>query len=425
MLFTIPLFGCVNTQNEVEETKVERIQWSKEWFTTSNNRLKGAVTIDSQGTMVIVGQKFTTTDSMEYPSMIAKVSPEGELLISKPIGNSIMEISKYKRRERFYERNEERLTQILKTNDSRLLLFGYKTFENHEDRLWIIEIDKDLNVLKDTVYMNLVTSDTRKIKAFSTKNGWYIITGNYWETNGLSRYGVPIFEFDSDFKCINSIKSLTVPVGDSILRISNMNNAVEYDNELLICGDGGFTHNKLDEDDIVNFPYIFRFNKKNRQSQILKKYPIGYSPISIKKSRNQYVALLEIKEKNISHQFVISYDSSMNEIWRYEQQLGVKTCPSILTYKNNLWYTCGRYRSVDGNGNYVIAYNSKGEIVSKVTYAHKARNPLNAYNPTGGSVAIEFDEIVDEIKINENQFYRLYIEDGLYTSWTIDKFEFN
>lgn len=397
------LISCFNTTKKNIESQ---IIWSNKWFPNNAARLKSGIVIDDKGTLLVVGQNFTTTDSIDHPTTLAKISQDGNMLLYKQIGRTGRNKSNFQKKNSKITFHEDRLIEILKTNDKRVLVFGYKTFEHHSRKLWMIEIDKNLKILKDTVYMNLGVSDIGKMKAFNTSKGWCLVSRNYYEENELSRYRTPIYEFNNDYSCTNTKLNIKATVDGGSLHLQWMNSVIEYDNDLLLCGNAAITSDNIDDDDLKPQGYILRFNRQTKQTKVLQKCEDNMYPMYIHSNGKQFCVIYKYLQKNNNvmkaYQIIILYDLSFKELWRDQQEFEKSASPSFISYDNEQWYTYGTFYNPKGQAFYEIIYATNGKIINRKF----SENSLEA-------------DFVYELSAQNGYTFRLLTDNG----WRIDKIE--
>ncbi|MRX68488.1 hypothetical protein SAMN06265349_101496 [Flavobacterium resistens] len=402
------LSSCFNNSKEkiISQNKTEQLIWSQKWFPDNAARLKGAVIIDDKGTLIAVGQNFTTTDSIDHPTTIAKISSDGIMLQNKPIGKTGLYKGKYKKN-RPYNDYEDRLIEILKTNDQRILLFGYKTFPGFTKKLWMLEIDSNLNILKDTVYMNLGVSNIAKMKAFNTSKGWYVIAGNYFKEKGFSRYRIPIYEFTKDNACANTNSYVTAPTKEGLLQMQSINSVAEYKDVLILCGRAAVSGEKVHDDDLKPKGYIFQYDRNSKQGKVLLQCEENMYPMYIKANDGQYCVLYTFYDKKDQnntrvYNIMVCYDSKFKELWRDKQFVGKGVAPSYITFSNENWHAYGSCFKSNFMNFYELVYDKKGKLLN----TKYSENSFEA-------------DVVGEIFSNE-QIFRMYTDNG----WRIDKLGF-
>ncbi|MBS3912871.1 MAG: hypothetical protein KG003_00075 [Bacteroidetes bacterium] len=395
---------CTNATSKNEK---EKLIVTRNWFYMScaSCYLKGAVAIDTAGTLIAVGQKFTRTDSIDHPTIITKISAEGKIINQKTIGRT--GLYKYNKRGHMFE---DRLVQILKHKE-RIILFGYKLFylNDFEYRLWIVEIDQNLNVIKDTVYMNLA-ANIGEMKAFNTNEGWLLMTRTYWQDNGLSRYGNSMYEFDENFKCKDPKRTITAKVDDSTFRLTWVRSAVKYGNDIFICGHGGNTHANLDEDNLSPVGIILKYNIESKQAQEVIRCEKNLFPTSLTIANNQICILyINVKKSDSdnapSSHLVICYDANYTELWRDDRQIKKTVLSGYVTWRQGEWQTFGH--AVKSNAPscfFELRYDQNGKLLEMKDFERVADV-----------------SVVGEIMVSERFSYRLLSSNG----WRIDKLEYS
>ncbi len=399
----------VSCKTATKEKKEERLIWSQKWFPDNAARLKAAVALDDNGTLLVVGQNFTKTDSIDHPTTLAKISPLGKMVVVKHIGRT----GRYK--EKFLQKNtpiifyEDRLVEILKTNDQRILAFGYKTFEHYTRKLWVVELDHNLNILKDTVYKNLGVSDIGKMKAYATPQGWCLVTRNFWQENDRAHYRTPIYEFNADFSCTDDKQNIGTTVEGGSLYLQWLHSIAQQGDDFLLCGIGAITDENKNDDDVKKLGYIFTYNRKSKQTKMLKKCEENMYPMSVLSNGTQFGVLYKYIDKSkqdsikVKH-VMVCYDAKFKELWRDQQYFGKTTIPCYLTYRDELWHAHGYFFEVHALKFYETIYNKNGKLVA---------NKLTGFSYEA--------DAVDELSINNTPTYRLYTDNG----WRIDRIGFS
>lgn len=396
------LTGFVSAQSPKLPADVE---WSKKWFPNNNARIKGAVMIDEKGTLLAVGQHFTERDSINAPSTLAKISPSGEIIVIKHMGRTGLYKGDFKQKNESYYLYEDRLLQIFKTRDNRIFAFGYKTFPIYKRKLWIVELNENLDILQDTTYKDLAVSDIGKMAAFDSPNGWYLISRQYYEERELSRYRTAIFEFNSKLECIDSTSKVVADAGGRKLCMMWMNSVAIFGDDLVFTGQAGFTHDTLDEDYAKKTGYLMKFNMKTKETSVLLAAELNAEPRFTVTNGSEYCILYthyssSSETKTNSKHMVVCYDATFKELWRDVKQLEKFDTPDYLVLKNGNWHAFGVTYKSSCSAFYEIVYDAKGELQEQIiSYCGIDR------------------EAVMEIEGPEHSKYRLYIDNG----WRIDK----
>ncbi len=408
--FCLSTINCFGLSRSVD---FDSTIWSKKWYPNNNARLKGAVVLDSLGTLMVVGQNFTTTDSIDHPTTIAVISADGKMLQEKHIGRTGVYKKNYRELKHYnWDSYEERLVQIFKTNDNKILLVGYKTFKNRQRRLWLVEVDDKLNFLVDTVYMDLVVSDIGKYFPLNTTDGWMLITDHYWEVNGLSKYGVSVYYFNDSLACIDIIRSVTCNVGKNMFRLNAISDVVDFGDDVFIAGMGGFTSDSLDEDKVIVLRRgcILSFNKTTKKVRLIKIENKGMYPFSLLNQNNQICVVYSQEKKNkqgiyLGTHVLVCYNAKFVEMWRDTQAIGRIGWTGKLFFVNGEWLSYGTsYLKAKGSSFYLLRYNAKGKLLEK-------RLSTTNYDPA----------FIQIVAINKTTFYHLLVDD----SWRIDKINYS
>lgn len=361
--------------------------------------------VDEKGALLVVGQHFTERDSINAATTLAKISPSGEMVAIKHMGRTGRykgEFKKYNNSSYLYE---DRLVQIFKTHDERIFAFGYKTFPIYKRKLWIVELNENLDILQDTTFMNLAVSDIGKMAAFHSPNGWYLITRKYYEERELSRYRIAIFEFNNKLECLDSTSNVVSDQDGKKLCMMWMNSVTVLGDDLIFTGQAGFTHDTLDEDYAKKTGYLMKFNMTTKETSVLFETEPHTEPRFTASNGSEYCVLHTLsnpssENKTYAKQLVVRYDSSFNERWRDTQQLGKFDTPHYLVMKNGNWHAVGVTYKSPGSAFYEIIYDAQGEMQERII------SELGAER-----------EAVAEIDGPENSKYRLYIDNG----WRVDK----
>lgn len=130
------------------------------FYPTNNNFVKEVVKV-SDG-YILSGQHFKKENTQYYNSALVKISNDGTLLRELFSGDE-------------KDPNDKISNQYVFSFDkNRILQLG----EKDRKRLWIRELDKDLNVLKDTLYDNVPVTLFYKPHLFEVKNGFYLLSNS-------------------------------------------------------------------------------------------------------------------------------------------------------------------------------------------------------------------------------------------------------
>jgi hypothetical protein len=385
--------------------KPANVEWSKKWFPNNNSRIKGAVMVDVKGTLLVVGQHFTERDSINAATTLAKISPSGEMVAIKPMGRTGRYKGDFNKKNDSYYLYEDRLVQIFKTHDDRIFAFGYKTFPIYKRKLWIVELNENLDILQDTTYMNLAVSDIGKMAAFDSPNGWYLISRQYYEERELSRYRIAIFEFNNKLECLDSTSKVVSDEDGRKLCMMWMNSVAVVGEDLIFTGQAGFTHDTLDEDYAKKTGYLMKFNMITKKTSALFAAEPKADPRFTATNGSEFCILYTrynpaSETQKIPKHLVVCYDSTFKELWRDVKQLGKFDTPDYLVWKNGNWHAVGATYKSPGSAFYEIIYDVKGVLQEQVI----------------SELGVE-REAVMEIDGPENSKYRLYIDNG----WRIDK----
>lgn len=361
--------------------------------------------IDEKGTLLVVGQHFTERDSINAASTLAKISPSGEMISVKHVGRTGRYKGNFKKQKVSLHSHEDRLVQIFKTRDNRIFAFGYKTFPVYQRKLWIVELNENLDFLQDTTYMNLPVSDIGKMAAFDSPNGWYLITRQYYEERELSRYRIAILEFNNNLACIDSTTKLVADENGKKACMYWMNGVSVFEDNLLFAGQGAITYDTLDEDLSEKRGYIMQFNMKTKEIKILHVSQAKIEPQYAVSIGSEICILyvnytLDKYNLNTPRHLLVCYDSNFNELWRDEQQLSKLDKPQYLISKKGKWHALGVMIESTEVMFYEVVYNAKGSMIKK--------------NISKGGSDREF---VMEIAGSKNSKYRLYVDNA----WRIDK----
>lgn len=109
----------------------EEIKFDLSLYPGGSNFVKNGVEVDNG--FIVIGQKFTYTDSITNRSAIVKIDAEGKVQKEIFLGREKYPSSK--------------LESIFSTSDNRLFLLG----EDY-NKLWVREIDQELEVIRDTIF---------------------------------------------------------------------------------------------------------------------------------------------------------------------------------------------------------------------------------------------------------------------------------
>ncbi len=135
-----------------------------QFFPEDNNFAKSGVPIKDG--FILAGQKFNQGDSILTPSAIVKLSEDGKVLQQQFLGNN-------------HPLKRGRMEFVFKVDEERILLIGEKA-----KKMWLRLVDKDLNVLRDTVFDSFEFTFSWPPRAF-VQDGNIIIVSNSNEENSV------------------------------------------------------------------------------------------------------------------------------------------------------------------------------------------------------------------------------------------------
>ena len=129
--------------------------WSILLFGEGNDIPYSAIHLQKQDQIIVLGQKWTKTDSVEWGNALVKLDGKGNVL------------DQY-----FFGKESEEHRSIL-LHEDRIFIAGYKN-----DHLNIIEIDPDLKIVKDTSFTGYPTRASHYPQVLSYKHNLVMVFNN-------------------------------------------------------------------------------------------------------------------------------------------------------------------------------------------------------------------------------------------------------
>ncbi len=131
------------------------------FFPVDNNFAKSGVEIKDG--YIIAGQNFVNEGNTEFNSAVIKISKDGKLLKKTFLANS----------KNFDDESFNKT--VFRTGSNKLVQIGSEKVDKRS-RLWLREIDEDLNVLQDKVIETVPADVTFDPLFFPVKDGFYCVT---------------------------------------------------------------------------------------------------------------------------------------------------------------------------------------------------------------------------------------------------------
>jgi hypothetical protein len=382
--------------------------WSKLWCNYDSGRLKDALVVDDGGSLLVLGQAFTTTDSIDHPSLLALISAEGEMTKSKPMGRYGRFKGERAKTDRIGFYHENRLVELHKLPDGRMLAIGYKKLSWAKENLWIVEISKDLEVLSDSVYDAFFVS-SGFMKSYDMDDGFRLIYRTYKEENELSRYNFAMLTFDSQLNCTHAIQEVTVSLNNQPAHMYWITDVIEKGGKFYFLCTLGITGPTIDEDKTERKACLVAFDPQTLESRVLQAFDKEHMIKCGAFGENGEYVLGLTKRNPEENQvvksiiMVVGYNAQHQELWRDERFLGKYQSIDLIAFRNNKYECRGMCFADQACVFYTLYYQQDGQPVL-IDFSDK-----EGYEK----------EIVREIKGVKGRSYRLCIDKG----WRIDAFE--
>jgi hypothetical protein len=382
--------------------------WSKAWTNYDSGRLKDALVVDEDGSLLVLGQAFTKTDSIDHPSLFARINAEGEMIASKPVGRYGRWKGEQAKTDKLGFYHENRLSELHQLPDGRIIAIGYKKTLRNEDKLWLVHISKDLEILWDSVYNDFNVS-IGCLKSFDAGDGFRLIYRTYKEENNLSRYNFELLTFDKDLNCTQRIQDVEVPVNQQPSHMYWIYDVLEERGVFYFTCSLGITGPTIDEDETERKSCLVALDPRTSEAKVLQMFDNDNMMECLAFGENgEYVLGLERKlpkseTKVNSSILIVGFDAQHREIWRDERILGQYQNIDLIAYRNNTYECMGMCSSDRACVFYTLTYTTDGQPV------------LIHFSEDEG-----YDkEIVREVKGVKGRSYRLYVDKG----WRIEAFE--
>lgn len=248
----IILFACQNSFTQKE--------WKLELYPESNNIPSSAIFFKNN--FYIVGQRFTKRDSIKHTQAIIKISEDGKVL-----------------KEKIFGLDERRMKNIYLSPNNKIYLVGV-----YDEKLWIREVDKNLDVVREKIFENTSCYDLYPPKLFFYKNEFIVV-------NNSRKHKIEIIRLNDDFTEIRR-KSISHPFRSSqVSSLITFQDAIITPNQkIVIVGNGHpFKPHHKDEEE---FAYDAFFLQVNLESEEIDWFS------SIGEGKGYYVATSLVYFKN-------------------------------------------------------------------------------------------------------------------------------
>lgn len=215
LFFFILISSCTSQDksNSIVNLEDKNFELDTSFFSEDNNIARNAIVVEDG--YLIAGQKFTTTDSIQYCSALLKLSLDGKLLKQEFLGNS-------------NSSNHSKIGSIFQIKGDRIIQLGIK-----QNQLWLREIDSDLNLIKDTLF-SINTNPYHRL-AVGLKENNFVVVHNQNRTYDL--FNISYIDYDLNYSEHIQINNKNSPLNYLNYRV---NDAI-YDPEtgkFFILGEG-------------------------------------------------------------------------------------------------------------------------------------------------------------------------------------------
>jgi len=348
---TIKFFLCLflTLLNVVAFAQLPNVVWSKEWSEAGNNmRIKDALVIDEKGSLIVVGQAWTITDSIDHPTRIARISSEGEMIKWKSIGRTGRFKDSWPVRDPSGYYYENRLLQLFPSNNGNVLAFGYKTNGFYHRHLWVVEMDTSLNVLWDSVYMDLPISDIGFLKVYAKDKGYQVVGRKFWSENDLAHYTMVVYTFDEKHNCVEREDDLSFSKEGKNYRMNWTYQMDKQDDWIYFCGYISPIGEGVNEDRTKKVSGVVRHHLKTKNTEFVQTFDSLHTPTAICVLDNgSYVVGNRIKLP-ITNQFkypsdveLSAFDQKNNALWTKTIQVGSANYVDMITEHNGIIHVYG------------------------------------------------------------------------------------
>lgn len=361
LLFLIVLSSCHSQdKKDIQNEKTTGfILDSVYFFHQKNNDFpKNAIAINNG--YIITGQKHLKTDSVNHKSALIKISPDGTLLKQRFYGNSHTS---------GYATNET----IFKTNNGKILQFGEK-----EKKLWLREIDSNLNTIKDTV-LGIGVNALYQPRVAIKDNEFIVISNKSYKSESL---------FNLSY-ISNDLKQIEHEAVKSIKNTSYIDYIVKdiaYDStkdNLYILGGGCLEKNE--KGFCKNFEWsILVYNAKRFKKKITLTKGTEFKTIEIYNNTIYVAGRLSKKlEKPIKHggyeitkdidYFVASYNQEGKKLLDFSYNENESDYIKDMLVSNNKIYLVGEMFNRE-NSKFLATYFSfdlKGKLIERRIFSYK------------------------------------------------------
>lgn len=390
--------------------QLPNVVWSKVWSEWGNNmRIKDAVVIDEQGSLLVVGQSWTQTDSIDHPTKLAIISPNGEMKQKKAIGRDGRFKGERAKMDRIGYYHNDRLLRLLPFENGNFLAIGFKTSGYYNRHLWIVEVDTNLQILRDSLYMNLPISDIGPYQVYPEKEGFRVVARRYWPEKELAHYSNVIYTFDQELNCIHQEDDLSFSSNGENFRMNWTYQMDRQEDKIYFCGHISPIGEGINEDRTKKISGLVCHDLKSKKTELIHRYDSLLTPTAVVVVENgKYIVGHRIKlptlEKNKypSNIEVTCYDKNHEVIWTSPIDMGVTEFVELITEHDGEIHVYGTAYNVLKRFFFEVILDENGQQLAKYTTDE-------AYDR----------DFVAEIPFNEEFAFRLMNDSG----WRVEKFK--
>lgn len=372
-------------------------------------RIKDAVVIDEKGSLLVLGQAWTKTDSIDHPTRLAVISPDGEMKQRKAIGRDGRFKGERAKLDRIGYYYNDRLIRLLPFENGNFLAIGFKTSGYYNRHLWIVEVDTNLQVLRDSVYMNLPISDIGPYQLYPEKDGFRVVARRYWPEEELAHYSNVIYTFDQALNCIHQENDLSFSSNGENFRMNWTYQIKRYSDKIYFCSHLSPIGEGIDEDRTKKIVGMVRHDLKSGKTELIHRYDSIHIPtaIAVLKNGNYIVGQrlqLPISDKNKqpTDLELTSYDQNDSVLWSTVLNLGATEFVELITEHDGKIHVYGTAYNVLKRFFFEVILDENGQQIAKYTTDE-------AYDR----------DFVAEIPFNAEFAFRLMNDSG----WRVEKFK--
>jgi hypothetical protein len=333
-----------------------------------DSRIKDVLPLD-QGRFIAIGQHFTYSDSITMPNLLILMDSNGTELARKAFGQD-----GYNKKSPKQESINKRIKSIVQLPSGAIWLVGDDQYTYGGHGLWLMQIDPQLNIIRDTTLKEIPISNSYYLHAFEYQNDLLIACQSYeqyqkenWRFR--NRQDVRVVRLDEKLQVVQEWKSFA-EVTDQTLESLNLRDAYLRGDSLWIGVESQWT-DSLDSADP-------------------RAVPNGIKMVLLDLKKNQATTWQHLKEihqlmsllpNDRAVYFTSKYekiDTQQNSIWNtqmtalnfdhtiaWQRPFDTKSSTRFMRWEGNAMLVGGDQYCNRGQFRFVQKWSEKGDFISE------------------------------------------------------------